>query len=124
MDRVSTAVLGLDGQGSAQLYSDYWQWDQAKIDPPKAVKKESAQPASAAPAKKKLSYLEAREWEQMESRILEAEQERDAINAEMHSPEVVSDGPRLQSCYARLQAADEVIHQLFARWAELESKLQ
>jgi len=124
LDRVSTVVLGLDGQGSAQLYSDYWQWDQAKIDPPKPVKKESAPAPSAAPAKKKLSYLEAREWEQMEFRILEAEQERDAINAEMHSPEVVSDGPRLQSCYARLQAADEIIHQLFARWAELESKLQ
>ncbi|HEY1496479.1 MAG TPA: ABC-F family ATP-binding cassette domain-containing protein [Candidatus Solibacter sp.] len=124
LDRVSTVVLGLDGQGSAQLYSDYWQWDQAKIDPPKAVKKESAAAPSAAPARKKLSYLEAREWEQMESRILEAEQERDAINAEMHSPEVVSDGPRLQSCYARLQSADEIIHQLYARWAELESKLQ
>ena len=124
LDRVSTVVLGLDGQGSAQLYSDYWQWDQAKIDPPKPVKKESAPAPSAAPAKKKLSYLEAREWEQMEFRILEAEQERDAINAEMHSPEVVSDGPRLQSCYARLQAADEIIHQLYARWAELEFKLQ
>ena len=125
LDRVSTAVLGLDGQGSAQLYSDYWQWDQAKIDPPKPVKKESAAPVpAAAPAKKKLSYLEAREWEQMEARILEAEQERDAINVEMHSPDVVSDGPRLQSCYTRLQAAEEIIHQLYARWAELESKLQ
>ena len=125
LDRVSTAVLGLDGQGSAQLYSDYWQWDQAKVDPPKPVKKESAVAApSAAPAKKKLSYLEAREWEQMEARILEAEQERDAINAEMHSPEVVSDGSRLQSCYTRLQAAEEIIHQLYARWAELESKFQ
>uniref|UniRef100_Q01TU9 ABC transporter related n=1 Tax=Solibacter usitatus (strain Ellin6076) TaxID=234267 RepID=Q01TU9_SOLUE len=125
LDRVSTAVLGLDGQGSAQLYSDYWQWDQAKIDPPKPARKESAAPAAtAAPARKKLSYLEAREWEQMESRILEAEQARDAINVEMHSPEVVSDGPRLQSCYTRLQAADEIIHQLYARWAELEAKLQ
>ena len=60
----------------------------------------------------------------MEARILDAEQERDAINTEMHSPEVVSDGPRLQSCYTRLQAAEEIIHQLYARWAELESKLQ
>jgi len=26
LDRVATAVLGLDGQGAAQLYADYWQW--------------------------------------------------------------------------------------------------
>jgi ATP-binding cassette subfamily F protein uup len=125
LDRVSTAVLGLDGQGAAQLYADYWQWEQAKLEAPKAaaVKKESAAPPPpSAPAKKKLSYMEAREWEQMEPRILEAEQEREAIQAEMHSPDVVSDGPRLQSCYERLQAADAAIHALYDRWAELEAK--
>ncbi|MCU1232723.1 MAG: transporter related [Candidatus Solibacter sp.] len=126
LDRVSTTVLGLDGNGGAQLYADYWQWDQAKIaDAPKPVRKETPTPsASAPPAKKKLSYLEAREWEQMEARILEAEQLREAIQAEMHSPEVVSDGPRLQDCYTRLQSADATIHALYARWAELESKQQ
>jgi ATP-binding cassette subfamily F protein uup len=125
LDRVSTAILGLDGQGCAQLFSDYWQWEQARVEIAKPVKKEPA-PASAAPsappAKKKLSYLEAREWEQMEGRILQAELEHEAIRAEMHSPEVVSDGPRLQSCYARLQAAEAAIQSLYARWAELEAK--
>ncbi len=122
LDRVSTTVLGLDGQGGAQIFADYWQWDQSKIDVPKPAKKESASPTSPPPAKKKLSYLESREWEQMETRILEAEQQRESIQLEMHSPEVVSDGPRLQSCYARLQSADAAIHLLYARWAELEAK--
>jgi ATP-binding cassette subfamily F protein uup len=124
LDRVSTAILGLDGQGGAQLFSDYWQWEQAKVDVPKPVKKESVPAASAPSAKKKLSYLEAREWEQMEARILQAELEHEAIRAEMHSPEVVSDGPRLQSCYAKLQAAEAAIQSLYARWAELEAKQQ
>ena len=128
LDRVSTAVLGLDGRGGAQLYSDYWQWEQAKVgqtsDLPKPAKKETATGASVAPARKRLSYLEAREWEQMEARILTAEQEHETIRAEMHSPEVVSDGPRLQSCYARLQAAEAAIQILYARWAELEAKQQ
>jgi ABC transport system ATP-binding/permease protein len=124
LDRVSTAVLGLDGQGGAQLFADYWQWEQAKIEAPKPVKKDAAPVTSTTPSKKKLSYLEAREWEQMEARILAAEQEHEAIQAEMHSPEVVSDGPRLQSCYARLQATDATIQQLYARWAELEAKQQ
>jgi hypothetical protein len=48
----------------------------------------------------------------------------ETIRAEMHSPEVVSDGPRLQACYARLQPAEESVHALYARWAELEAKQQ
>jgi ATP-binding cassette subfamily F protein uup len=124
LDRVSTVVLGLDGRGGAQLFADYWQWEQAKMgqaDVVKAVKQESAPKVST---KKKLSYHEAREWEQMEARILEAEQLVEAIRGEMHSPEVVSDGPRLQACYAKLQPAEESVHALYARWAELEAKQQ
>ena len=125
LDRVSTVVLGLDGRGGAQLFADYWQWEQAKMgqaEVAKAVKQESAPKALS--SKKKLSYHEAREWEQMEARILEAEQLVEAIRAEMHSPEVVSDGPRLQACYAKLQPAEESVHALYARWAELEAKQQ
>ena len=58
LDRVSTAVLGLDGRGGAQLFADYWQWEQAKMgqaEVPKPVKQESARYRDA-PAKKKLSY--------------------------------------------------------------------
>ncbi len=123
LDRVSNVVLGLDGRGGAQLFADYWQWEQAKMgqaDVPKLAKQENR----SQPSKKKLSYHEAREWEQMEARILEAEQQLEAIRAEMHSPEVVSDGPRLQACYKKLQPAEGSIHALYARWAELEAKQQ
>ena len=127
LDRVSTAVLGLDGRGTPQMYADYWQWEQAGMRQPELVAKakaESAGAVKAAPAKKKLSYLEAREWEQMEAKIMEAELAVEAIRAEMQSPDVVSDGPRLQSCYARLQPAEALVHQLYDRWAELEAKQQ
>ena len=125
LDRVSTAVLGLDGQGGAQLYADYWQWEQAR---PAAQRPATPRPAAssntatAAPARKKLSYLEAREWERMEERIVEAEQALEAIRAEMQSPEVVSDGPRLHACYVRMQEAEAAVEALYARWAELEAK--
>jgi ATP-binding cassette subfamily F protein uup len=72
--------------------------------------------------RKKLSYLEAREWERMETQILEAEGELEAIHAEMQSPDVVSDGARLEACYARLQSAEKRVAGLYARWAELEAK--
>jgi len=124
LDRVSTAVLGLDGQGGALLYADYWQWEQAQFAPkPKAEKPAapSAKPASGV-GKKKLSYLEAREWEQMEARILEAEQELEAIRAQMQSPDVVSDGVRLHTCYQRMQECEARVAALYDRWAELEAK--
>jgi ATP-binding cassette subfamily F protein uup len=124
LDRVSTAVLGLDGQGSAELFADYWQWEAAQVRPAPKVEKESASAARAAapPAKKKLSYLEAREWEGMEARILEAEGALQALHAEMQSPEVVSDGQRLQECYQKVQTLEAQVAELYARWAELEAK--
>jgi ATP-binding cassette subfamily F protein uup len=124
LDRVSTAVLGLDGQGGAELFADYWQWQQAAERRPEPREQKEAAPErrESAPAKKKLSYLEAREWEQMESRVLEAEQELKAVEAEMQSPEVVSDGLRLHDCYERMQQAEAKVEALYERWAELEAK--
>jgi ATP-binding cassette subfamily F protein uup len=127
LDRVATGVLGLDGQGGAQLYADYWQWQEAgQVGQGHALPKpEKKDPLpKPAPGKKKLSYLEAREWEQMEPLILEAERELESIRAEMHSPEVVSDAPRLQVCYQNLQSAESRVEALYARWAELEAKQQ
>jgi ATP-binding cassette subfamily F protein uup len=124
LDRVSTAVLGLDGQGGARLYADYWQWEQAELAarPAKAEKPSAVAKAQPAAGKRKLSYLEAREWEQMEARILEAEQKLEALRAEMQSPDVVSDAVRLHECYLQVQAAEAHVEGLYARWAELEAK--
>ena len=122
LDRVSTAVLGLDGRGGAQLCADYWQWEQSRETPAVERTTRASAPAVSASGRKKLSYLEAREFEQMEARILEAEAAAESLRAEMHSPEVVSDGPRLHVCYERLQAAEATVHQLYERWAELEAK--
>jgi ATP-binding cassette subfamily F protein uup len=58
----------------------------------------------------------------MESKVLEAEQHLESIRVEMQSPEVVSDGPRLQACYTKLQEAEAKVAALYERWAELESK--
>jgi ATP-binding cassette subfamily F protein uup len=123
LDRVSTVVLGLDGMGGTEVFADYWQWEAAQGRALPKPERESppARPAPAA-ARKKLSYLEAREWEQMEARILEAEGELEAVRAEMQAPGVVSDGLRLHACYQRLRVAEGRVAELYARWAELETK--
>lgn len=125
LDRVSTIVLGVDGNGGAQMFADYWQWEQARAEarPKPAKEVGETKPISPQPAtKKKLSYLESREMEGMEERILAAEQELEALRARMQAPDVVSDGVKLQETYQRMQAAEVKVDELYARWAELEAK--
>jgi ABC transport system ATP-binding/permease protein len=121
LDRVSTIVLGLGGGGKAERFADYSQWaaDQA-IKPAKP--KAAAQRAPAAPAqKKKLSYMESREYESIEQRIAELE---DVLHAKHMSVEDVAlKEPRsLEKLYKEIEASQQEVDALYARWAELEEK--
>ncbi len=124
LDRVSTVVLGLDGEGGAQVYADYSQWEQERQQ--KSQRKESKparqEPAQVAPAKKRLSYLEQREWEQMEARIVEAEADLERHRAALQDPQIATDGSMLQQTYNDMQTAQARVDELYARWAELEDK--
>jgi ATP-binding cassette subfamily F protein uup len=124
LDRVSTVVLGLNGEGGAEVFADYSQWEQARAAKPARVERDAgARKDRPEAAKKKLAYLEAREWEQMEQKILEAEESLEAARAALQAPEVVSDGAALQEVYAEMQAAEAGVEKLYARWAELEGKM-
>jgi ABC transport system ATP-binding/permease protein len=129
LDRVSTVVLGLDGQGGAASFADYSQWEtwQAEVKRLRNQKKGSSPPSSgsSAPlmqAKKKLSYLEAREYAGIEERITEAEQKLQAKLAALEDPAIASDSPRLVAAHAEMEAAQKDLDRLFARWAELQEK--
>ena len=131
LDRVSTTVLGLDGEGGASLYADYSQWEQdrqsraaRKTEPLAAVPERPADGAGSqqGTAKKKLGYLEQREWEQIEGRILDAEAELERLQAAIQDPQIASDGGMLQTTYTNMQAAQSRVDELYARWAELEEK--
>jgi ABC transport system ATP-binding/permease protein len=121
LDRVSTVVLGLDGEGRAEVFADYSQWAQARAVKPVQVSQERPAASPTAP-RKKLAYLEAREWEQMEQRILKAEQLLEAARTALQAPEVVSDPFALQQRYAAVEASEAEVEKLYARWAELERK--
>jgi len=127
LDRVSTFVLGLHGDGTAQLYADYFQYERGRTErlapgPARNGKGTVSRPA-ASPAKKKLSYLEQREWDEMEARILEAEAEANSLEQALQAPEVNMDPARLEKTYSALQKAHARVEELYARWGELEAKL-
>jgi ABC transport system ATP-binding/permease protein len=120
LDRVSTVVLGLDGEGGVEVFADYSQWEQARAVKPARVPQEDRPEVRPTGPRKKLGYLDAREWERMEERILEAERTLEAARAALQAPEAVSDPFALQQRYAEMQAAEAEVEKLYARWAELE----
>jgi ATP-binding cassette subfamily F protein uup len=127
LDRVSTLLLALDGQGGSEFYADFSQWESsiARVsDKRETPVRPSSQPDTKPAAKpKKLSYKEAKEFETMEARIHEAEAVTEQKQALLHDPSVTTDPVRLRTAYEELQAAQAVVDALYARWAELEAKL-
>ena len=129
LDRVSTMVLGLDGAGAAGLFADYSQWESwleerremARSDG-RATAKTGADSARQSSTKKKLSYLEAREYDSVEQRVADAEQVLQEKRVQLEDPEIVSDSQRLVTAHAEMEEAQEKVDTLYARWAELEKK--
>jgi ABC transport system ATP-binding/permease protein len=129
LDRVSNIVLGLDGRGGAESFGDYLQWETWQ-----AERKQEAQASTrdgsrttgatktASASKKKLSYLEAREYDEIEQRVDDAELVLEAKRTQLKDPAIASDGPRLMSAQTELEAAQDKVDALYARWAELEKK--
>lgn len=128
LDRVSTTILALDGQGQAEWFADYAQWEAAQTR--KGAGRDSpgpsspAEPSSAAAPKKRrgLSYRDQREWERIEATILNAEATAAACQAAVNDPAIVSDAEALRARYAALEAAQAEVDRLYARWAALEAQ--
>jgi ATP-binding cassette subfamily F protein uup len=132
LDRVSTIVLGLDGQGGAESFADYSQWEAWQTErkqPAKVARSGGNQPRRgtiagepSSAAKKKLSYLEAREYSTIDQRVDEAEQVLQEKRVQLEDPAIASDGPRLLRAHAEMDEAQKTADQLYSRWAELEQK--
>jgi len=127
MDRVSTLVLGLDGMGHAERFADTAQWEtwqraqEAVMVEPVATPKAS-QTSAASTAKRKLSYIEAREFAGLEEQLHRAEELLRAKHEGLQDPSIASDGPRLLAASAELEQARALVDQLYARWVELDEK--
>jgi len=141
LDRVSTVVLGLNGMGGAERFADYAQWEEWQRDRAAEREKASRVPrlssagvatksaaatmvgnASATGAKKRLSYLEQREFETIEQRIADAERDLQLKHDALSDPAIMSDGPKLHTASLEMETAQKGIDALYARWAELEGK--
>jgi ATP-binding cassette subfamily F protein uup len=130
LDRVSTRILALDGRGGAVPYADYDQWEAARSTDAETARRPAsaaraaplALPSDGSAKPRKLGYRDQREWEAMETRILEAEAALAAAQAAAADPGVASDHEALSQRLEALASAQVEVDRLYARWAELEAK--
>ncbi len=130
LDRVCDCVLGFLGDGEVFYYGDYHQWltdlekrvaGQGENDPP-ALKKEVV----AVKQKKsgRLSYLDQREYDLMDEKIMEAEKLRDSLEIRINDRTLAADPELLQKTWDELEQVRTLVDHLYERWNELEKKKQ
>jgi ATP-binding cassette subfamily F protein uup len=131
LNRVATSVLGLDGRGRIGQFADYSQWEAWLEEPPartmpsapeSAPAKSEMEPRAPALGKKKLSYLEAREFAAIEQRVEQSDARLAAAQQRVSDPAIATDAAALQQALAELEAAKQENDTLYARWAELTEK--
>ncbi len=133
--RLSSQLLSLDGQGNAKFFPDYEQWESWKDRQEEARGKEAGKRKEArtqgddaatpqAAGKVKLTYKEQRDWDTIEQRILEAEEEVKSLEARTADPAILIDHRKLNEAYEVLGKAQANVAALYERWAELEAKVK
>lgn len=131
LDRLCSVVLGFDDQGQCAYFADCGQWlDWLRGRSAQSAAAKVTQPAGKAPAPPKkqarpgrLSYLEQREYEQMEANILSTEAELEALQSRMQEPDIMADAQKLAEYWQRQQALSQAVEAMYQRWSELEEKL-
>ncbi len=128
LDSLCDQVIGFDGNGGVTYYADYEQW-LADLKGREKGEMASAKSAEVETIEKKsknrigkLSYMDQREYDQIEGKIQEAEEEQERLQTLMEAPETVSDPQKLETVWADLQLAQGQVEKLYERWDELEEK--
>ena len=132
LDNVVTSTLVFEGGGRVQEYvGGYEDWiRQRPVTPSEpALATRPPLPASAAAAvvaataRKRLSYIEQREFDTLPAQIEALESEQRALQAVAAGADFYKESrERITAVLVRLDAIDEALPQVYARWDELDSR--
>lgn len=122
MHRVCTAFLGFESNGLCTPFASYEQWEKMLRPPGKRKKEPVPERKKTKNGGKRLSYLEQREFDQMEERIFSLETRMEEIRDAMSDPAIACDASKLEPLYTELGELERETDRLFERWAALESK--
>lgn len=123
LEKVKTHLLALEGDGQWSEYPDFYQWEAKALKRPKKVEKEVKEPREERrPKKKKLSYMEQREWDSIEEEIATAEEELSEAQAMLQNPAIMSNSQALSEQIQQVTEKEGRVERLYERWEYLEKK--
>ena len=131
LDNVVTSCLVMEGDGRVGEYvGGYSDWLRQKRSDARAMpasagkspEKTKAEPVSASPPKRKLSYKDQRELEQLPARIETLENQLAVMTSQMHEPAFYQQAATAISAHNQQFAAMQAeLETAYARWETLES---
>lgn len=115
MQRLEDEANGLVGDSTSQVQSET-----AKTQPKSDTKLSWEEQKKQDAEKRKL----VKEVERLEKEILEAEEKKESLEAEMGRPEVYSNGEKAKSVQKKIDEICTLLDDLNARWEEAAEKIQ
>lgn len=137
MDAVAKEILAFvpvsNTENRIEKFSGYFQWEewfsqwqQTKQSPQKLsetsdqISVAASEDNNSTAKKKKLSFKDQRDYETIEAKILQLEDELAEKEKLMHLPETVANSSKVSELYTEVSSLQKEIEKLYARWAELE----
>ncbi|WP_436267568.1 ATP-binding cassette domain-containing protein [Pseudoduganella sp. LjRoot289] len=133
LDNVVTQVIVAEGEGNwREFVGGYSDWERvrdttasAKAAAAKAAPKAEAAPAAAAPAagKKKLSYKEQRELDELPKLIAALEDEQTALNVQLSDPDFYKkNAAEAKRVNTRIEQIEGELLEALEKWEAIESR--
>jgi ABC transport system ATP-binding/permease protein len=129
LDQVATTILAFDTfdpGGPVVPFASLAQWEAWRAERLAAERQRQAPaPTASKPGapRRKLAYMEQREYDGIEAAIAQAEAALGAARAEAENPAHAANAGRLMELFAAVEAKQAEVDRLYARWSELEAKL-
>ena len=130
LERLADYFVGIIADGSPRFYADYRQWLREVRSAPESVAEKNVAAKDGAIRKERerkadpvrLSYMEIREYQGMETRILEAEQRVSDLKEAATKLAQENDPMALKRVCDELSAAEHDVEKHYERWAVLSEK--
>ena len=129
LERLADYFVGITTEGTLRFYADYQQWLREVRSLPESSGTPSPKETAAGRKERerkadpvRLSYMEVREYNAMESKILEAEQRVADLKEQTARLAEGNDRAALTSVCKELSEAEQEVEKLYERWALLARK--
>jgi len=128
LEKVCQQLLGFNGRGQTEYFADYQQWlhwlhqsTQTKKTSSKYKKNAKDTKSAKEKKQKKLSYMDQREYDGIEEKILSLEERLGKLQTLLADSATAADHDQLADYWNEQQEVQKQVEQLYDRWQELDA---